>query len=53
MHTFCPLPAPPGPRLTCCSFAIGMALQEKGLLRLEGKEYVVQEGDIMLFRFNV
>lgn len=27
--------------------------KEKGLLRLEGKEYVVKEGDIMLFRFNV
>lgn len=25
--------------------------KEKGLLRLEGKEYVVQEGDIMNFRF--
>lgn len=29
------------------------AAKEKGLLRLEGKEYVVKEGDIMLFRFNV
>ena len=29
------------------------ASKEKGLLRLEGKEYVVKEGDIMLFRFNV
>lgn len=27
--------------------------KEKGLVRLEGKEYVVQEGDVMLFRFNV
>lgn len=27
--------------------------KEAGLLRLEGKEYVVNEGDIMLFRFNV
>ncbi len=27
--------------------------REKGLLRLEGKEYVVQDGDIMHFRFNV
>lgn len=27
--------------------------KEKGLLRSEGKEYVVQEGDVMLFRFNV
>ena len=27
--------------------------KEKGLIRLEGKEYVVKDGDIMLFRFNV
>lgn len=27
--------------------------KEKGLVRLEGKEYVVQDGDVMLFRFNV
>ncbi|MEK7123238.1 MAG: DUF933 domain-containing protein, partial [Patescibacteria group bacterium] len=24
----------------------------QGLLRLEGKEYVVQDGDVMHFRFN-
>eukprot|EP00899_Mesostigma_viride_P022487 jgi/Mesvir1/3422/Mv11924-RA.1 len=29
------------------------AARESGLLRLEGKEYVVAEGDVMLFRFNV
>ncbi len=29
------------------------AAKEKGLLRSEGKEYVVNEGDVMLFRFNV
>lgn len=29
------------------------AVKEKGLLRLEGKEYVVQDGDVMHFRFNV
>ncbi len=29
------------------------AAKEKGLLRSEGKEYIVQEGDVMLFRFNV
>jgi len=29
------------------------AAKEKGLIRSEGKEYVVQEGDVMLFRFNV
>ncbi|NLW56485.1 MAG: redox-regulated ATPase YchF [Firmicutes bacterium] len=28
-------------------------LREKGLLRLEGKDYVVQDGDIITFRFNV
>lgn len=27
--------------------------KEKGKVRMEGKEYVVQDGDIMLFRFNV
>jgi len=27
--------------------------KEKGLMRSEGKEYLVQEGDVMLFRFNV
>lgn len=29
------------------------AAREKGLIRSEGKDYVVQEGDVMLFRFNV
>ena len=29
------------------------AEKEKGLVRLEGKDYVVQDGDIILFRFNV
>lgn len=29
------------------------AAKQKGLVRLEGKDYVVQDGDIMLFRFNV
>ena len=27
--------------------------KEKGLVRIEGKEYVVKDGDVMLFRFNV
>jgi len=27
--------------------------KEAGKLRLEGKEYVVREGDVMHFRFNV
>ena len=29
------------------------AAREKGLVRMEGKEYVVQENDIIVFRFNV
>ena len=29
------------------------AAREQGLMRLEGKEYVMQEGDIVNFRFNV
>lgn len=29
------------------------AAKEKGVLRLEGKEYVMKDGDIVLFRFNV
>jgi len=29
------------------------ACKEKGLIRSEGKEYVMQDGDIVLFRFNV
>ena len=29
------------------------AARDKGLYRMEGKEYVVKEGDVMLFKFNV
>ena len=29
------------------------AAREKGLVRMEGKDYVVQDGDVILFRFNV
>ena len=29
------------------------AAKEKGLLRLEGKDYVMQDGDITNFRFNI
>ena len=29
------------------------AAREKGLIRLEGKEYIIQDGDVILFRFNV
>lgn len=27
--------------------------REKGLIRMEGKDYVMQEGDIVDFKFNV
>jgi len=36
--------------VTCGSMS---AAKDKGLLRLEGKEYVVNDGDVMHFRFNV
>ena len=36
--------------LDCGSLA---AAKEKGLVGLEGKDYVVQDGDVILFRFNV
>ena len=36
--------------MECGTYA---AAKEKGLVRLEGKEYIVQDGDIILFRFNV
>lgn len=36
--------------MECGSFN---AAKEKGLVRSEGKEYVVQDGDVVLFRFNV
>ena len=29
------------------------AAREQGLLRLEGKDYIMQEGDVAHFRFNV
>ena len=29
------------------------AMKESGLLRSEGRDYVMQEGDVVLFRFNV
>ena len=29
------------------------AVKEKGLLRLEGKDYVMKEGDVVYFRFHV
>ena len=36
--------------IACGSLA---AAREKGLVRSEGKEYVMQDGDVVLFRFNV
>ena len=36
--------------LDCGSYA---GAREKGLVRMEGKEYLVQDGDVILFRFNV
>ena len=30
-----------------------VAAKEKGKVRSEGKEYVMQDGDVVLFRFNV
>ena len=36
--------------ISCGTYA---AAREKGLVRLEGKEYVMNDGDIVLFRFNV
>ena len=36
--------------LACGSVAVA---REKGLYRMEGKEYVVKDGDVMLFKFNV
>ena len=29
------------------------ACREKGLVRSEGKDYVMRDGDVVLFRFNV
>ncbi|MEO8679177.1 MAG: redox-regulated ATPase YchF [Vicinamibacterales bacterium] len=36
--------------VTCGSVA---AARDKGLYRMEGKEYIVQDGDVLLFKFNV
>jgi ribosome-binding ATPase YchF (GTP1/OBG family) len=34
-------------------FGSTVAVKEKGLMRMEGKDYTVVDGDVMLFRFNV
>lgn len=39
------------PDLTACGSLT--AAKEKGLVRSEGKEYVMKDGDVVLFRFNV
>ena len=36
--------------LECGAYA---AARDKGLIRMEGKEYIVRDGDVILFRFNV
>jgi len=36
--------------IKCGSVAVA---REKGLYRMEGKEYVVKDGDVLLFKFNV
>jgi GTP-binding protein YchF len=36
--------------ISCGSYSVA---REKGKVRIEGKDYIVQDGDIMLFRFNV
>jgi GTP-binding protein YchF len=36
--------------MECGSYAVA---RDKGLVRLEGKEYLMQDGDVTLFRFNV
>ena len=38
---------------TLASLGSMAACKEKGLVRSEGKEYVMQDGDVTLFRFNV
>ena len=39
-----------GDLMSTGSYAVA---REKGLLRLEGKDYIMQEGDVVHFRFNV
>jgi ribosome-binding ATPase YchF (GTP1/OBG family) len=36
--------------IQCAGFS---GAKEKGVWRLEGRDYVVKEGDVMLFKFNV
>ncbi len=41
------------PSETLLSLGSMAACREKGLVRSEGKEYIVKDGDVILFRFNV
>ncbi len=34
-------------------FGSETAVKDAGMLRSEGKDYIMQEGDVVLFRFNV
>ncbi|MDR7871147.1 MAG: redox-regulated ATPase YchF [Tissierellaceae bacterium] len=36
--------------MSCGSMVVA---KEKGLVRIEGKDYIMQDGDVVLFRFNV
>jgi ribosome-binding ATPase len=55
------LPVAGIPTFACCVIAYDdfialgseVAAKKAGKYRLEGREYVVQDGDIMHFRFNV
>ena len=38
---------------TLAEFGSMAVCREKGLIRSEGKDYVMKDGDITLFRFNV
>ena len=35
------------------SYGSEIKVRESGKMRLEGKEYIMQDGDVVLFRFNV
>ncbi len=36
-----------------CSITEALRSREKGIVGMEGKDYVVKDGDVILFRFNV
>ncbi len=42
----------PFEQLQACDGSMAVA-KERGLVRSEGKDYVMQDGDVVLFRFNV